>query len=202
MECEDAGGEHEIMSQARLGDLDEDAWGFGHQAREDAGPGHHPIAPALMMGCDREQRGPKRGQCLGDRISGQPAAPLSIYRLLPPTPWQSCPILAPSRHTAGPPNAALSRGRRSRQAARTACWTVRDLRWCPRLLRNLSGTSDGALAPICPSSPGALVDRHKDLADWRSLKALGFVPFAGGVLHQQDLTGTEHTSLTIAGRKL
>jgi hypothetical protein len=43
------------MSQARLGDLDEDTWGVGHLAREDIGRGHHPIAPALMMGRDRQQ---------------------------------------------------------------------------------------------------------------------------------------------------
>ena len=62
------------MSQAWLRDLDEDARGLGHPAREDARPGYHPIAPALMVSCDREQRGPKRGQCFGDWISGQPVA--------------------------------------------------------------------------------------------------------------------------------
>src|SRR5262245_14341184 len=52
MERENTRGEHEIMSQARLGDLDEDGWGLGNQARQDAGRGHHPTASALMMGRD------------------------------------------------------------------------------------------------------------------------------------------------------
>jgi hypothetical protein len=58
MESKDAGGEHQIMSQARLGDLDKNAWGFGHKAGKDAGPRDHPVAPALMVGGDREERRP------------------------------------------------------------------------------------------------------------------------------------------------
>ncbi len=79
MECEDARCKNEIVRQACLREFDDDARSLGHHAREDAGRGHQPIIPVLIVSRNHEQRGPECGKRFGYWVRGNVALGISCH---------------------------------------------------------------------------------------------------------------------------